>query len=143
MTPREHHRFFAKQLIPTHTFQSPDKMFAGLNPNEAAFIALARSPEGPCVFFLERTRDDAGTGVAVGRWFIPPANFVLAPLSVRSAWKATVGAGGTLIAFGWWFLWLLEVVLEVVLESFRNTPELLSNVPRAAMDIVRRVNERL
>ena len=380
MTPREHHRFFAKQLIPTHTFQSPDKMFAELtgpkreaflmflwneaanavaspiphvaaeggklskldvvgaltvgdkqvvvlsmppaiNPNEAAFIALARGPEGPSVFFLERTRDEAGTGVhptdavlaemradgsrvnhgfatgldleafksrvgaalgvslagietslpevtaaafmgaptgaykaggagparagapavaasgghvggflamlllvraglpllfwimfrigmgglifplwpmvkvvymvlsltigvflliwlyqvharrrgqasfspgmAVGGWFIPLANVILAPLIVRSAWKATVGAGGTLVAFGWWFLWIFEVVLE----SFRNTPELLSTVPRAARDImmimmnygvfvtvaaygllyhiVRRVNERL
>lgn len=383
MTPREHHRFFAKQLVPTHTFQSPDKMFAELtgpkreaflmflwneaanavaspiphvaaeggklakldvvgaltigdkqvvvlsmppaiNPNEAAFIALARGPEGLGVFFLERTRDEAGTGVhptdavlaelradgsrvnhgfapgldleafknrvgaalgislagietslpevtaaafmgspagaytagragparaggagppvatasgghvggflamlllvraglpllswimyrigmgglifplwpvlkivymvlsltigvflliwlyqvharrrgqasfspgmAVGGWFIPLANFILAPLIVRSAWKATVGAGGTLIAFGWWFLWLLEVVLE----SLRNTRELVLNLPPAARDlmitmmnygvfvtvaayglllhIVRRVNERL
>jgi len=379
MTPREHHRFFAKQLIPTHTFQSPDKMFAELigpkreaflmflwneaanavaspiphvaveggklakldvvgaitsgdkqvvvlsmppaiNPNEAAFIALARGPDGPSVFFLERTRDDAGTGVhptdavlaemradgsrvnhgfapgldleafksrvggalgislaglesslpqvtaaafmgspgayagggagparagapvatasgghvggflaalllvraglpllswimyrvgmgglifplwpvlkivymvlsltigvclliwlyqvharrrgqasfspgmAVGGWFIPLANIILAPLIVRSAWKATVGAGGTLIAFGWWFLWLLEVVLE----SLRNNPELafsMRMIPKELMmimlnygvfvtvaaygllfHIVRRVNERL
>ncbi len=381
MTPREHHRFFAKQLIPTHTFQSPDKMFAELtgpkreaflmflwneaanavaspiphvaseggklakldvvgaitsgdkqvvvvsmppaiNPNEAAFIALARGPEGPSVFFLERTRDEAGTGVhptdavlaelradgsrvnhgfasgldleafktrvgsalgvslagiekslpevtaaafmgspagayaagggparaaggaaagtpsgghvggflatlllvraglpllswvmyrvglgaiiyplwpvmkivymvlsltigvflliwlyqvharrrgqasfspgmAVGGWFIPLANVILAPLIVRSAWKATVGAGGTLVAFGWWFLWLLEIVLE----SMRNTPELAFSMPMIPKDlmivmlnygvfvtvaaygllfhIVRRVNERL
>jgi len=380
MTPREHHRFFAKQLVPTHTFQSPDKMFAELtgpkreaflmflwneagnavaspiphvaveggklakldvvgaitsgdkqvvvlsmppatNPNEAAFIALARGPDGPSVFFLERTRDEAGTGVhptdavlaemradgsrvnhgfasgldleafksrvgaalgvslagletslpqvtaaafmgspagayaaggagparagapvaaasgghvggflatlllvraglpllswilyrfgmgalifplwpvmkivymvlsltigvflliwlyqvharrrgqasfspgmAVGGWFIPLANVILAPLIVRSAWKATVGAGGTLIAFAWWFLWLIEVVLE----SLRNTPEVVFQLPPAAAElmmtmmsygvfvtvvaygllfyIVRRVNERL
>ncbi len=49
-------------------------------------------------------------GWAVGGWFIPVANFILAPLSIRSAWKAVGLAGGTLIAFGWWFLWLLETV---------------------------------
>ena len=39
MTPREHHRFFAKQLIPTHTFQSADKMFAELTgPKREAFL---------------------------------------------------------------------------------------------------------
>jgi len=39
VTPREHHRFFAKQLIPTHTFQSPDKMFTELTgPKREAFL---------------------------------------------------------------------------------------------------------
>lgn len=122
MDPREHHHFFAKRMIPTHTFQSTDKMFAELtgpkreaflmwlwneagstvhpklphvavengqlaklevvgaiksgdqevvvlsmppaiHPNEAAFIALARKPGMVRVFFLERCRDEAGTGV--------------------------------------------------------------------------------
>ncbi|HEY0133740.1 MAG TPA: DUF4328 domain-containing protein [Nannocystis sp.] len=384
MTPREHHRFFAKQLITTHTFQSPDKMFGELTgpkreaflmflwneagnavsspiphvaveggrlaklevvgaltrgdqqvvvlsmppaimPGEAAFIALTRGSQGPVVFFLERTRDEAGTamhpndavlaevradgmrishgpasgidletfksrvgaalgvsldgienslpeitaaafvgaggaraagksmnpyappasgapmpaapqgghvggvlallllvrasvplavwvlsrvglsgvigpvywlvaiamtllsltiavlmivwlyqvharrrgqasfspGMAVGAWFIPIANFVLIPLVVRSAWKATVGAGGGLLVLGWWLAW----VAEIVLSTMRTTPELFSIAARALGNaivpimnygvfvtvaaygllyyIVRRVNERL
>jgi len=123
MNAREHHFFFAKKLIPTHTFKSTDMMFAELtgpqreafvfylwneagkaappalphvgvqgltlsklevvgaiksgdqevvvismppteNPNEAVFIALVRRPAGPSVFFWERCRDQAGTGVS-------------------------------------------------------------------------------
>ena len=123
MNAREHHFFFAKKLIPTHTFQSTDKMFAELtgpqreafvfylwneagkaappalphvgvkgttlsklevvgaiksgdlevivismppteSPNEAVFLALVRRPAGPSVFFWERCRDQAGTGVS-------------------------------------------------------------------------------
>ncbi len=123
MNPREHHFFFAKKLIPTHTFQSTDMMFGELTgpkreafvfylwneagkasppplphlgvsgttmtklevvgaitsgdtqvvvismppaeqPNEAVFIALVRRPAGPSVFFWERCRDAAGTGVS-------------------------------------------------------------------------------
>ena len=381
MTPREHHRFFAKQLIPTHTFQSPDRMFGELTgpkreaflmflwneagnavqsplphvaveggrlaklevvgaltrgdqqvvvlsmppaimPNEAAFLALARGPQGPVVFSLERTTDEAGTavhpndamlaelradgsrvnhgfasgtdletfknrvgaalgvslagienslpeitaaafaaarpvgqgqnpyappssgprapaapqgghvgktlalllalragvplvlwvlarvglggvvgplfwvmnlammllsltiavlmivwlyqvharrreqatfspGMAVGAWFIPVANFVLIPLVVRSAWKATVGAGGGLLVLGWWLAW----VAEIVLSTTRTTPELFSLAAKSLGSaivpimnygvfvtvaaygllyyIVRRVNERL
>ena len=356
MTPREHHRFFAKQLIPTHTFQSPDRMFGELtgpkreaflmflwneaanavaspiphvaveggrlarlevvgaltrgdqqvlvlsmppaiNPNEAAFIALARGPQGPVVFFLERTADAAGTGVhptdavlaelradgsrvnhgfasgidletfkrrvgaalgvsldgienslpeitaaafvgagsqgsqggpnpyvtragipaagagaaaqgghvggflalllllragiplvswalyrvglggllsslywlinivmmvlsltiavfmiiwlyqvharrrgqasfspgmAVGAWFIPIANFILIPLVVRSAWKATVGTSGVLLVFGWWLTWVLEIVLSLM----RSTPELFSFMASKLGDVI-------
>ena len=39
MNAREHHFFFAKKLIPTHTFQSTDKMFAELTgPQREAFV---------------------------------------------------------------------------------------------------------
>lgn len=39
LTPREHPTFFAKQLIPTHTFRSPDTMFAELTgPKREAFL---------------------------------------------------------------------------------------------------------
>ena len=39
MTPRDHHFFFAKQLIPSQTFQSPDRMFDELrSPQREAFI---------------------------------------------------------------------------------------------------------
>lgn len=319
MNPREHHFFFAKKLIPTHTFQSTDMMFGELtgpkreafvfylwneagkaappplphlgvhrdgtgstmlklevvgaiksgdtevvvismppteNPNEAVFLALVRRPAGPSVFFWERCRDAAGTGVspdetvlaevrpegmrlnhgfhkgldlesfkralgeslgvsldglerslppitaaafmgkgagtgkgvgigsmlatllllrfatplvlflaarvglgallgplwphlatiymvlslaigiclliwcyqvhdarrgqasfspgmAVGGFLIPGANLVLAPLIIRSAWKATVGAGGGLLILLWWLFWLLEIALSV------------------------------
>lgn len=317
MNPREHHFFFAKKLIPTHTFQSTDMMFGELtgpkreafvfylwneagkaappalphvgvkgstltklevvgaiksgdtqvvvismppteNPNEAVFLALVRRPAGPSVFFWERCRDAAGTGVspdetvlaevrpegmrinhgfhkgldlgsfkrtlgeslgmsldglerslpeitaaafmgkgaaastgkgvgiggllatllllrfamplalfvlarvglgaalgplwphtqtiymalslaigvslliwcyqvhdarrgqasfspgmAVGGFLIPGANFILAPLIIRSAWKATVGAGGGLLVLFWWLFWLLEIALAV------------------------------
>lgn len=315
MTAREHHFFFAKKLIPTHIFQSTDKMFAeltgpkreaflmflwneaakqagpplphvavdgrevkklavvgavhangtevvvlsmppALEPNEALFIAVVRRAAGPSVFFYERCRDDAGTGVhpedavlaevrpegmrvnhgfhkgldleafkralgaaldvpldglerglpeitaaafmaagrgapagpgqgvavggllatllavraglplaiwalakigllgvlgpllmyiyyisiglslaigvlllmwcyqvhdarrgvagfspgmAVGGWLIPVANLFLPPLIVRSAWKATVGAGGGLLVLGWWLCWIVEI----------------------------------
>lgn len=315
MTAREHHSFFAKKLIPTHIFQSTDKMFAeltgpkreaflmflwneaakqagpplphvaiegnevkklevvgaanangtevvvlsmppALEPNEALFIAVVRRAAGPSVFFYERCRDEAGTGVnpneavlaevrpggmrvnhgfhegldlaafkralgaalgmsleglerglpeitmaafmgaggpapassgkgvpvggllatllavraalplalfvlgragllgafgpllgyvyyvtiglslaigilllmwcyqvhdarrgaagfspgmAVGGWLIPVANFFLPPLIVRSAWKATVGAGGGLLVLGWWLCWIVEI----------------------------------
>jgi hypothetical protein len=123
MNSREHHFFFAKKLIPTHTFQSTDMMFGELTgpkreafvfylwneagkacppplphlgvsgskmtklevvgaitsgdtqvvvismppaeqPNEAVFLALVRRPAGPSVFFWERCRDAAGTGVS-------------------------------------------------------------------------------
>lgn len=37
--PRDHHFFFAKKMIPTHTFQSPDKMFSELTgPKREAFV---------------------------------------------------------------------------------------------------------
>jgi hypothetical protein len=124
MQARDHHFFFAKKLIPTHTFQSTEKMFSELTgpqreaflfflwneagksappalphvgsdapgelkklevvgavksggqevivismppatqPNEAAFMALARGPEGARVFLLERCLDAAGAGVS-------------------------------------------------------------------------------
>lgn len=124
MQARDHHFFFAKKLIPTHTFQSTEKMFSELTgpkreaflfflwneagkaaspalphvgpdgsgalrklevvgavksggqevvvismppatqPNEAAFLALARGPEGVRVYLLERCLDAAGTGVS-------------------------------------------------------------------------------
>jgi hypothetical protein len=39
LTPREHPTFFAKQLIPTHTFRSADTMFAELTgPKREAFL---------------------------------------------------------------------------------------------------------
>lgn len=39
MDPRQHHFLFAKQLIPTETFRSPDKMFAELTgPQREAFL---------------------------------------------------------------------------------------------------------
>lgn len=39
LTPREHPHFFAKQLLPTHTFRSPDTMFAELTgPKREAFL---------------------------------------------------------------------------------------------------------
>ena len=124
-TPRDHHYFFAKKLIPGQVFHTTDRMFAeltgpqreafvfflwqeagkavegqplphvgqvpgthtlakldvvgamkangqevvvismppALEPNEALFVAPVRGPEGPRVFFYERCRDEAGTGV--------------------------------------------------------------------------------
>lgn len=333
MNPREHHFFFAKQLIPTHTFQSTDMMFGELtgpkreafvfylwneagkaappalphlgvkdlavvklevvgaiksgdtqvvvismppaeNANEAVFLALVRRPAGPSVFFWERCRDQAGTGVspdetvlaevrpggmrinhgfhrgldlesfkrtlgetlglsldglerslpeitaaafvgagasrpaassgkgvgaggllatllllrwavplslfvlarlglggllgplwlytqtiymilslligvllliwcyqvhaarrgqasfspgmAVGGFFIPGANLVLAPLIIRSAWKATVGAGGGLLVLLWWLFWLLEIALAYARATHYMPPADLS-----------------
>src|SRR5689334_21424423 len=39
MDPREHHFFFAKKMIPTHTFRSPDQMFTELTgPKREAFL---------------------------------------------------------------------------------------------------------
>lgn len=39
MPAREHHFFFAKKMIPTHTFQSTDKMFSELTgPKREAFL---------------------------------------------------------------------------------------------------------
>lgn len=39
MEARQHHFFFAKQLLPTHTFRSPDKVFAELKgPKREAFL---------------------------------------------------------------------------------------------------------
>ena len=53
-------------------------------------------------------------GMAVGGWLIPGANLVLPPLILRSAWKATVGAGGGLLALVWWLSWLVEMVLQMM-----------------------------
>lgn len=53
-------------------------------------------------------------GMAVGGWFIPVANFVLAPLSMRSAWRAYHGGGGGLLALAWWLVWLLAMPFEVL-----------------------------
>lgn len=51
MQAREHHFFFAKKMIPTHTFQSTDKMFSELSgPKREAFV-----------FFLWK---EAGKGIA-------------------------------------------------------------------------------
>ena len=80
---------------------------------------------------------------------------------MRSAWNSTVGPGGGPRAFGWWFLWLLEVVFETI----RGNPGIVFNLPRPIAEavfpmmsysvfitagaylllyhIVRRVNERL
>lgn len=122
MAPRDHHFFFAKKMLPTHTFQSTDKMFSelsgpkreafvfwlwneagkgmgeqlphvapdggtlkklevvgrvqeggtevivismppALNPNEALFVALARRQGQPSVFFYERCLGDGGAPV--------------------------------------------------------------------------------
>lgn len=52
-------------------------------------------------------------GMAVGGFFIPGANIVLVPLIIRSAWKATVGAGG-LVILVWWLFWLLEIALNMM-----------------------------
>jgi hypothetical protein len=39
MTPRDHHFFFAKKMLTTHTFQSPDQMFKELTgPRREAFL---------------------------------------------------------------------------------------------------------
>lgn len=39
MAPRDHHFFFAKKMLPTHTFQSTDKMFSELSgPKREAFV---------------------------------------------------------------------------------------------------------
>src|SRR5262245_45987214 len=41
MDPREHHFFFAKKMIPTHTFRSPEKMFTELTgPQREAFLTF-------------------------------------------------------------------------------------------------------
>ena len=47
MDPREHHHFFAKQMIPTHSFRSPDKMFAELTgPKREAFLMFLWTEAG-------------------------------------------------------------------------------------------------
>ncbi len=50
LTPREHPTFFAKQLIPTHTFRSVDTMFTELTgPKREAFLMYLWQEAGKAV----------------------------------------------------------------------------------------------
>lgn len=72
MTPRDHHFFFAKKLIPSQTFQSPERMFDELrSPQREAFlfflwneagkasgqplphVDVVRGPQGPTMAKLD------------------------------------------------------------------------------------------
>ncbi|MEZ4298370.1 MAG: DUF4328 domain-containing protein [Polyangiaceae bacterium] len=47
MDPRDHHFFFAKKMIPTHVFRSPDKMFTELTgPRRDAFLMFLWTEAG-------------------------------------------------------------------------------------------------
>lgn len=70
-----------------------------------------------------RGRTRLSPAMAVLGWFIPALHLVLAPLSVRSAWRAVLGAGGAGVVLLWWLFWLLEVTLRVGGLRIVGTPD--------------------
>lgn len=66
------------------------------------------------VHAAKRGQASFSPGMAVGGWLIPGLNFFLPPLIVRSAWKATVGAGGGLLSLLWWVCWLIEIAKQMM-----------------------------
>ena len=66
------------------------------------------------VHALRRGQASFSPGMAVGVWFIPVANMLLIPMTIRSAWKAAFGGGGVLLVLVWWLAWLMEIGLETV-----------------------------
>lgn len=66
------------------------------------------------VHAARREQASFSPGMAVGVWFIPGLNLILAPLSVRSAHKAATGSGAGLLVLAWWLLWLVEIAFEML-----------------------------
>jgi hypothetical protein len=69
------------------------------------------------VYQVHARRPGEGTfspGWAVGVWFFPGFNLILAPMSLGSAWKAAGGSGGGLLALVFGVLWLLETAMTVL-----------------------------
>ena len=66
------------------------------------------------VHALRRGQASFSPGMAVGVWFIPVANMLLIPMTIRSAWKVAFGGGGVLLVLVWWLAWLMEIGLETV-----------------------------
>lgn len=70
------------------------------------------------VHAARREQASFSPGWAVGVWFIPGLNAILAPLSVRSAHKAATGSGAGLVVLVWWLFWLVEIGFQMLF-SFR------------------------
>lgn len=87
-----------------------------------------------CYQVHDARRGQAGfsPGMAVGGWLIPLANMILPPLILRSAWRATVGVGGGLLIFGWWLIWILEILrMGLISAELRLIGEPAAHVVRA------------
>lgn len=66
------------------------------------------------IFDARRGKTSYSPGMAIGGWFIPFANFVLPPLTVRDAWKAVRGPEGSAIVFVWWMFYLMEMSFRIL-----------------------------
>jgi hypothetical protein len=66
------------------------------------------------VHAARRGQTSMGPGWAVGGWFIPVWQWIHAPRSVNSAYRAATGSGAGLLVLVWWLAYLLEMQLMIV-----------------------------
>ncbi len=62
------------------------------------------------------------TGLAIGGWFIPFANFVLPYLAVRDLWKRAVNDENGWVIPLWWAAYLVNMVITIFYSLLQSNP---------------------